>query len=713
MLRILLLEDSPDDVLLMEHELKRAGMVFTFLVIQTRQEFEKALTEFQPDVVLSDHALPKFNSVEAFKMFRRHKEKTGISVPFILVTGNVSEEFAVQSIKAGIDDYILKDRLKRLPLAITGALEKCRMEEEQANYMCRIIAKQAVMHEAEKLAHFGSWQADLAIGKYTWSDETYSIYGFAPGEIEPDYQFFISMVHPDDRESLEKLLAEIRETRDEAEYEFRIIDKTGALKFISGKIQIQRDAHGKPVRLTGFNLDITVRKRAEIALEKREQEYRSLFDQNPDAVFSLDLQGRFTNVNKGVSDLTGYSREALQGADFRKFVHADDVARVYDHYLASLQRVPQRYQARIVKGGGKIITLDVTNIPIVVNNELIGVHGVAKDISEKKELESLLEKAYRDSHIGGWDVDLPTQKVTWTPVTREIHEVDDDYAPTLEKAILFYKTGKSRTAIRRALKACINCGTPWDLELQIVTAKGNERWVRAVGSGEIVNRRCVRLYGTFQDIHDRRKVEESLKEADREKIKILESIGDGFFAVDKRWRVTYWNKHAEALLQTPRENILGKNLWEMFGDAVALKFYTEYHKAMVGNVAVNFEDYYPRLKMWFQVSVYPSASGLSIYFKDVTEQKKRLREIEDQNIKLSQIAWIQSHEVRAPLARILGLVKLIEQGMTLQPELPGLLSSIGTSAQQLDGIIQRIVKTTEGRGTRELKGRLNAGLKAG
>jgi PAS domain S-box-containing protein len=400
MLRILLLEDSPDDALLIEHELKKSGMLFTSRVIQTREEFEHALSEFRPDVVLSDHSLPRFNSIEALKVFQKHEQKTRISVPFILVTGNISEEFAVQSIKAGVDDYILKDRLKRLPLAIKSALEKCRMEVEQANYMRRIIAKEALMNEAEKLAHFGSWQKDVAIGKYTWSDATYAIYGFTPGEIEPDYQLFISMVHPDDRESLEKLLAVIMETRDEAEYEFRIIDKKGALKFISCKIQIQRDANRKPVRLTGFNLDISERKRAKMTLEKREQEYRSLFDENPDAVFSLDLQGRFTNANKGLSDLTGYTAEALQGMDFRQFVHPDDLTRVYDHYVASLERKPQRYEARLRKDDGKIITLDVTNIPIVVDNELVGVHGVAKDISEKKELEDLLEKAYRDSHTG-------------------------------------------------------------------------------------------------------------------------------------------------------------------------------------------------------------------------------------------------------------------------------------------------------------------------
>src|SRR5688500_2856864 len=273
-LKILILEDSVDDAVLIERELKRAGMLFTSLIVKMRGEFEAALTEFDPDVILCDHSLPQFNSIEAFKIYKDLQSRTGFTVPFILVTGNVSEEFAVQSFKAGVDDYILKDRLKRLPLSIESSLEKCRLERERRKFVQQMIAKEALMNEAEQLAHFCSWQADLLTGKLTWSDEAYNLLGYAPGEIDPFYEDFLSIVHPEDLEFVKKSHANAINNQETAEYDFRIIDRKGQLKYLGCKFQVHRDDNGQAVRLVGFNLDVTRRKLGEMALQKSEQEYK-------------------------------------------------------------------------------------------------------------------------------------------------------------------------------------------------------------------------------------------------------------------------------------------------------------------------------------------------------------------------------------------------------------------------------------------------------
>lgn len=129
-LRILIIEDSDEDLVLIRRELVRAGFHFKLIVVRERTEFITALSEFDPEVIISDHSLPQFNSIEALKILKAHTQKAGISIPFILVTGSMSEEFAVQIIKSGADDYILKDRLKRLPSAIWNALEKSKVENE-------------------------------------------------------------------------------------------------------------------------------------------------------------------------------------------------------------------------------------------------------------------------------------------------------------------------------------------------------------------------------------------------------------------------------------------------------------------------------------------------------------------------------------------------------------------------------------------------------
>jgi signal transduction histidine kinase len=125
-LRILMLEDSADDADLIERLLRKSGMKTESRRVESRKDFEKALKGFKPDVILSDHTLPGFNSMEALKIAKTLSPQT----PFILVTGTVSEEFAVMCLKAGADDYILKGKIARLPAAIEVSLHNHNLLKE-------------------------------------------------------------------------------------------------------------------------------------------------------------------------------------------------------------------------------------------------------------------------------------------------------------------------------------------------------------------------------------------------------------------------------------------------------------------------------------------------------------------------------------------------------------------------------------------------------
>jgi signal transduction histidine kinase len=126
-LRILVLEDMEDDLELIEYSLQKADLKFTTKRVDTREEFVAALEEKNADVILSDHFLPRFNSLEALAIFR----ESGIQIPFILVTGAISEEFAVNTLKQGADDYVLKSNLTRLPTAILNAIKQREAEAEK------------------------------------------------------------------------------------------------------------------------------------------------------------------------------------------------------------------------------------------------------------------------------------------------------------------------------------------------------------------------------------------------------------------------------------------------------------------------------------------------------------------------------------------------------------------------------------------------------
>jgi len=126
-LKILHLEDSPFDAELVERELKKGKIVFEKIVVDNREAFEEALDNFIPDIILSDHSLPSFDSAGALEIVNQKCPET----PVILVTATVSEEFAVNILQHGAADYILKTNLSRLPSAVLRAIEKSRMIRER------------------------------------------------------------------------------------------------------------------------------------------------------------------------------------------------------------------------------------------------------------------------------------------------------------------------------------------------------------------------------------------------------------------------------------------------------------------------------------------------------------------------------------------------------------------------------------------------------
>ena len=118
---------------------------------------------------------------------------------------------------------------------------------------------------------------------------------------------------------------------------------------------------------------------------------------------------------------------------------------------------------------------------------------------------------------------------------------------------------------------------------------------------------------------------------------LIERVTDAFFSLDRDWRFTYVNAEAERVLLRSRQELLGESIWEAFPDAVESTFWHEYHRALDSGEMVQFTDYYPPLETWFEVRAYPSSDGLSVYFRNVNEQR-RLEEIISQ---LSRIGGAQ------------------------------------------------------------------------
>jgi signal transduction histidine kinase/CheY-like chemotaxis protein len=140
---------------------------------------------------------------------------------------------------------------------------------------------------------------------------------------------------------------------------------------------------------------------------------------------------------------------------------------------------------------------------------------ITRDIDQNNLIrqQALLESMSQQARIGAWEVDLVKGVVYWSDMTREIHEVTKEFEPNLDTAINFYKEGASRDNINELLKRAIETGQPWNTQLQIVTAKGNEVWVSALGQVEQKDGESIRVFGSFQDIDSQVKSENELKKA--------------------------------------------------------------------------------------------------------------------------------------------------------------------------------------------------------
>lgn len=147
-------------------------------------------------------------------------------------------------------------------------------------------------------------------------------------------------------------------------------------------------------------------------------------------------------------------------------------------------------------------------ILIIYTNVTQNEENLQKLIEENKALSKLnevFEEANKLTQTGGWEMDLKKQSLVWTKITKEIHEVPHNFVPNLNTAINFYKEGESRDKISKLFNLAVEKGEAFDTELQLVTAKGKEIWVRAFGNPEMEDGKCIRVYGAFQDIDTARK----------------------------------------------------------------------------------------------------------------------------------------------------------------------------------------------------------------
>ncbi|MDZ7772189.1 MAG: PAS domain S-box protein [Balneolaceae bacterium] len=379
--------------------------------------------------------------------------------------------------------------------------------------------------------------------------------------------------------------------------------------------------------------DVTGRRETEQQLKESLNRFHYATKATYDAIWDWDLRSDYIHWGEGFENLFGHDLESLpeDSSSWTNHIHHDDREWVYDSIREAIEgdhsRWFEEYRYRKADGSYRMVE-DRGYIIRDEDGEAVRMIGAMRDVTERRDLEKLLDQAYSLARIGAWEVDMKNGQLYWSSITRRLHEVESDFEPDLDQGINFYKEGESRETIRKLWNRAIEEGTPWDVELQIVTAKGNVRWVRTKGEPVMVDGQCRRVYGIFQDINERRQAREKMLEALQERERILERITVAFFAVDENWTVTYWNNQAEEIIGVSREEVLNQNLWEQFPEAKELAFFKEYERALKEQTPTSFEEYYPPLNVWLEVNSYPSPDGLSVFFRDITDRKQDQLDLE-------------------------------------------------------------------------------------
>jgi diguanylate cyclase (GGDEF)-like protein/PAS domain S-box-containing protein len=205
-----------------------------------------------------------------------------------------------------------------------------------------------------------------------------------------------------------------------------------------------------------------------------------------------------------------------------------------------------------------------------VTGETIGLRGTLQDITRRREAEAALRNSQDFlartgslAGVGGWEVDLASSEVTWSPEICRLHGVEPGYAPSIDEAVAFF-TPDSRRRIEAAIDTAMRVGTGYDLELEITRLDGTKRWLRTTGTAEFTNGVATRLSGACQDITERRRLASELAEQHETLRVTLNSIGDAVITTDAQGRVTWLNPTAERFTGWPTAEATGLDLETVF-----------------------------------------------------------------------------------------------------------------------------------------------------
>ncbi|MDP8237262.1 MAG: PAS domain S-box protein [Candidatus Erginobacter occultus] len=477
------------------------------------------------------------------------------------------------------------------------------------------------------------------------------------------------------------------------------------------------DQEGKLTNVACQWVDITDQKTAEKALEESLLRQQAAVRAGRVGLWDWDLSTDKVSYSAEWKRQIGYEEDEISD-DFYEWesrVHPDDLQSTLEAIRGNIDSDRTTYyevefRFRHQDGSYRWILAPAT-ILRDEKGQACRVMGTHIDITERKRAEEelrrseeLLRQTGEMALVGGWEIDLATDTVTWSQTTRTIHEVREDYQPTLAEAINFFDPA-ARPKLTEAIRKAREEGSPYDLELPLITARGRKLWTRAIGKADFRDGSCVRVHGTFQDITTFKEVADALEESERRYRQLVENINDAIFSIDREGIITYISPVIEEITGYRPEETAGKHFADFIFEEDLAAARRQFESIIGGRDETR--EYRLLHKQggahWVRISarslrVEGEIVGLQGTVADIEERKRIEAElIKARNLEsLGLLAGGIAHDFNNILTAILGNISYLRMGIDKDSAAEEVLTEAEAACRQANHLTHQLLTFSSG-----------------
>ncbi len=443
---------------------------------------------------------------------------------------------------------------------------------------------QELNRDVAKMVKIGSWSVDLTENTVFWSKEVHQIHETDPNTYVPTLEDGINFYRKDFHELVKSSIENTIKTGEGWDFEAVIVTANKNEIWIRSLGNAEY-TDGKCIRIYGGFQDINYRKQYENRLINLSQNLPGIVYQyqiNPDGTDKLN------HINGRVQEIWGFTAKELiedMSLAWKQIEASGEIENVKETINKAIE-TKSRWQCQfryIMPTTGKIRTHLGLGSPTFLSDGTIIFNSIILDISQPARDKVLLEQTNQAARIGSWEMDLTKQddSMYWSPMVKEIVELNSNEATTLTKAIDFC-TEESKEKIKKAVDLLITQGIDFDLELLLITRKGKKVWVRAIGSREMINGKPIKIYGSFQDINEKKlaelELQRSLKTLEDYKFSLDQSAIIGI--TDHKGIITSVNDNFCKISGYTKDELIGKTHRIVKSDYHSKEFYSELWKTI-------------------------------------------------------------------------------------------------------------------------------------